>query len=306
MLSCSEINTLCEGLLISPKTEITLEINPLQINASFLTELRQTPVNRLSLGLQSMRNTELEWLDRKHKAEQIGAKITLCRDFGYDNISFDLMYGLPGRDLDSLKQNLDAYLALQPEHISCYLLSLDEGCARYAEEQSLAQLPGEDDCAMQYQLIRSTLLAAGYQHYEISNFALPGKASRHNHAYWQSKEYLALGASAAGWIVPWRYQNPANLEDYFAGISAGNMFPEKQMCDLQRMWEDFLMMGLRLIEGIELQDFAQRFGKNAETIYAKQIAHLQKLGMLRLESGRLALSTEALFISNTVIAELIL
>lgn len=306
MLSAGDVNTLCEGLLISPNTEITLEINPLQINASFLSELRQTPVNRLSLGVQSMNNQELEWLDRRHKAEQISAKITLCRDFGYDNISLDLMYGLPGRNLDSLKQNLDAYLALQPEHISCYLLSLDEDCARYAQEQSLQQLPGDDDCALQYQLIRSTLLAAGYQHYEISSYALPGKASRHNMAYWQSNEYFALGASAAGWIVPWRYQNPANLEAYYAGISAGNMFPEKQMCDLQRMWEDYLMMGLRLIEGIELQDFAQRFGKSVITLYAKQIAHLQKLGMVRLENGRLALSTEALFISNSVIAELIL
>jgi oxygen-independent coproporphyrinogen-3 oxidase len=306
LLSYDQIISLCEGLNLNPTTEITLEINPLQINTAFLQELRKTSVNRISLGLQSMNNRDLAWLDRKHKAEQIKDKLSLCRDFGYDNISLDLMYGLPGSNLDRLKHNLDAFLDLQPEHISTYLLSLDEDCARYAEEQSLSALPDGESCARQYQLIRNSLLGAGFQHYEISNFARRGKASRHNLAYWQSREYLALGAAAAGWIVPCRYQNPDDLAQYYAGVHGGERFPGKQLCDSIRQREDYLMMGLRLIQGIDLHDFKQRFGHSVSTYYGKQISHLQKLGMLTLTTRRLALTPEALFISNSVIGELIL
>lgn len=316
LLSSQQINDICQDLQLSAETEITLEINPLQLSSAFLQDLRTTPVNRLSLGVQSMNNRELQWLNRKHKAEQVEPKLKLCRDFGYTNISLDLIYGLPEQDansredvsfgLDSLISNLEAYLALKPEHISCYLLSLDEDCLRYAEHESGQGLPDDESCALQYQTIRSSLLVAGYSHYEISNFALPGRESRHNLAYWQSREYLGLGAAASGWISPYRYTNPASLKDYYAQIGAGNSFPNKERCNKLRMMEDYLMMGLRLIEGIELQDFTKRFEEDIFALYGKKIEHLIKLGMLCLSAQRLALSTEALFISNSVIGELIL
>ena len=142
--------------------EITLEVNPIQITASFVTELKQTPLNRLSIGVQSMRDEALSYLGRAHKAASIPEKIGLLRDAGYDNLSLDLIYGLPGMDLDDLKRDLDAFVALGPEHISCYLLTLDEDCelaGAIAERKSPA-LPDDESCARQYELICQTLRQA--------------------------------------------------------------------------------------------------------------------------------------------------
>jgi oxygen-independent coproporphyrinogen-3 oxidase len=303
LLSAEQINTVCEGLQLSPYTEITLEINPIQITPAFLSALTTTPVNRLSLGVQSMTDAELKWLDRRHTAAQMPDKLKLCREFGYDNISLDLIYGLPGSSVATLSHNLDAYLALEPEHVSCYLLTLDEESVRYAE---VGTLPDEDSQFEQYELIRSTLTANGFQHYEISNFALPDKASRHNLAYWNSNNYLALGASAAGWMAPIRYHNAADLTDYYRSIDTGEIYPNQSVCTRQRMMEDYLMMGLRLIEGIDVRGFKQRFGMDIDAVYRERIRQLTSIGMLKREDDSLSLSEAALFVSNRVIAELIL
>jgi len=303
LLSAEQINKLCQGLQLSSDTEITLEINPIQINPAFLAALKTTPVNRLSIGLQSMQDADLVWMDRRHHAEQMADKMKLCRDYGYDNISLDLIYGLPGSSIAALQLNLDAYLALNPEHISCYLLSLDEDCAKH---EDAANLPDEDLQFAQYELIRHTLVDSGWQHYEISNFAKAGKASKHNLCYWQSNNYLALGASAAGWITPIRYENDANLTEYYRKIDAKVLYPNKQICTAQRMMEDFLMMGMRLIEGIDINEFKHRFGKDIDSIYGERIQRLTKLAMLNIRDNRLSLTKAALFVSNSVIGELIL
>ena len=292
-----------EGLNILPDAEITLEINPLQITEQYLKALKTTPVNRLSIGMQSMNNSELAWLNRHHNMEQIIDKIALCRKENFNNISLDLIYGLPNSSVQTVQQTVDAYLKLQPEHISCYLLTLDEDCP-LADE--IDKLPNEDILAEQYEYLCSHLKQAGYIHYEISNFAIPGFESKHNLRYWKSEDYLALGVSASGWIYPMRYQNPVDINAYYENVKNRVIFPQNEELSNQRIIQDYLMMGLRLREGINLQEFNERFQIPLMEIYREQINKLIKIKMLTLQEGNLALTEQALFVSNRVIGDLIL
>ncbi|OQC06370.1 MAG: Oxygen-independent coproporphyrinogen-III oxidase 1 [Candidatus Cloacimonetes bacterium ADurb.Bin089] len=303
LLNAEQIMDLLSGLNILPKAEITLEINPLQITENYLQTLNKTPVNRLSIGVQSMNPEELNWLERQHKPEQIQEKIALCRQFGYQNISLDLIYGLPNSSVQSLQRTVEKYLTLKPEHISCYLLTLDNDC-RKAKERAF--LPDEEMQAEQYEFLCNCLKQEGYIHYEISNFALSGYASQHNLRYWHSDDYLALGASAAGWITPIRYQNPADLNLYYQSVDKGEAFPQREELSEQRIVQDYLMMGLRLKEGIDLDEFNNRFRFKLTALYEAKISKLQKIGMLNLTEHNLALSEKALFVSNSVIGDLIL
>lgn len=310
LLSPVQINSILAGLPLSPEAELTLEINPLQITPEYLQSLRSTPINRLSIGLQSMIDKDLQWLGRRHSAASIPTRIALCRDFGYHNLSLDFIYGLPLEPhastkaaLEALAYNLEQYLELDPEHISCYLLSLDEDSllGRQAAEGTI-QLPGDALAAQSYHLIRKTLIRAGYQHYEISNFARPGYQSRHNRCYWQNDNYLACGASAAGWIYPRRYQNPANLQEYYEAVAHKQRFPGAQLCNTEQIRRDKIMMGLRLLEGIDIQSLS---GAADPTLFGAKLARLKKLSMLKQKGRKVALTSRALFVSNAVIGELL-
>lgn len=306
-MSPSDIKSLCGRFDLAPEAEITLETNPLQITPDFLTELRKTPVNRLSVGLQSMSDPELVLLGRRHRAAQMPDKIRLCRDHGFDNISLDLIYGLPGSSLQSLEQSLTLFLELEPEHISSYLLTLEEDSPlqRRIVSGEIAPLPDDDTLAAQYALIRGALGDAGYLQYEISNFARPGKESRHNLAYWRSEAWLGLGASAAGSLPPLRYTNPSSLAEYYANISGKKLFTDAEECGTGQLKADFLMMGLRLREGVSLEEYAARFGTGLASDKQVQIGRLTALGMLELTPERLRLTDQALFVSTAVIGELL-
>lgn len=307
LLDAESINALCQRFQTTPAAEITLEINPLQITESYLAKLNTTPVNRLSIGVQSLDDRELAYLDRRHRSPEIPAKIRLCRRFGYDNISLDLIYGLPGSTPASVKENLLNYLELRPEHISSYLLTLDEDSAfmRQAGDLVSLGLPDDDILAEEYHTIRQTLLDNGFSQYEISNFCLPDRASRHNLSYWHSEPWLALGASASGWLPPWRYTNPAALPAYYQQLERGELLPEAQNCSLEQQAADFLMMGLRLTEGISLAEYQRRFGSDLRLQKRAQLEKLLALEMLEMTPERLKLSPQALFISNAVIGELL-
>jgi oxygen-independent coproporphyrinogen-3 oxidase len=303
LLNAEQIRHILSGLNILPEAEITLEINPLQITQTYLQALKTTPINRLSIGLQSMNQEELNFLERHHKPEQIQDKIALCRQFGYNNLSLDLIYGLPNSSLQTLQGTVEKYLELKPEHISCYLLTLDADC-KLAKEKN--NLPNEEIQAEQYAFLCNHLEQAGYIHYEISNFALPGYTSQHNLRYWHNDDYLALGASSAGWISPIRYQNPADLNLYYQSVKIGETFPQKEELSQQRIIQDYLMMGLRLKEGIGLDEFYNRFQVKLTELYGERILKLQQIGMLNLTEHNLALTEKALFVSNSVIGDLIL
>ena len=295
------------ALRITSFPEITLEVNPVQITPDFVKGLRTTPVNRLSIGVQSMRDEALGYLGRAHKAASIPERIRLLRDQGYDNISLDLIYALPGMELTDLRRDLDAFLALGPEHISCYLLTLDEDSelARAIAEGKSPSLPDDESCALQYELICQTLRQAGFIHYEISNFARPGFEGRHNLSYWHSSPYLAMGTAASGWLPPKRYSNPASLDEYYRLIDAGELMPGAETLSNEQSEADEIMMGLRLLEGIDLKDFETRHLRPFEWGRERELERLIRLELLEREDGRIRLSERALFISNAVIGELL-
>lgn len=301
LMSAEDINGICSRFKLLPDAEVTLELNPLQITPAFLKELNSTPVNRLSIGVQSLLQDELSYLDRRHKPSDIAPKIQLCRDHGYHNLSLDIIYGLPGSTVDALQRNLDMYLALNTPHISAYLLTLDESCALASHSSSL---PPEDALAEQYHTLRNTLEQAGLQRYEISNFAIPGKQSRHNLAYWHCTPYLALGASAAGWMPPYRYTNPASLDDYYRMLNEHRIMPERETMCPDDAAQDYVMMSLRMKEGISFARYKQLCGKDFPSTHSKAIDHLLSLGLIAVNATHLRLSDTALFVSNAVIAEL--
>jgi len=307
LLEADQIKSLCGLFDLAQEAEVTLEINPIQITAPYLQKLGETPVNRLSIGLQSMDDKDLAWLGRRHRSDRIPAQIRLCRDNGLDNLSLDLIYGLPGQDVDSIRRNLDYYLALSPDHISAYLLTPDPDTPLGRDLTSGAQtpLPDEDDLAAQYDTLRETLIAAGFEHYEISNFCRPGMASRHNLTYWKSKPWLAVGASASGWLPPLRYTNPADLDQYYHNIDTQKMPEEAGECSLEQACADHIMMGLRLLEGLDLNELQSLYQYDLRSAKVAEIAKLSASGLLALEGDRLRLTDTALFVSNAVIGELL-
>ncbi|PKN80380.1 MAG: coproporphyrinogen III oxidase [Candidatus Cloacimonetes bacterium HGW-Cloacimonetes-1] len=302
LLSDLQINQILDCFQISATTEITIEINPLQITPEYIQKLAKTPVNRLSIGLQSMHDAELQFLTRRHKACDIAGKIRLCRAEGFDNVSLDLIYGLPGSTIDSVSANIDHYLELEPDHISTYLLTLEHDSIM---AQANPTLPADEDLNAQYYQIRRSLIAAGFHHYEISNFARNNHESRHNLIYWTADPYAGLGASAAGWLAPYRYQNPSDLDLYEAMISAGQIMGERELIDSVTERQDYTIMHLRLLEGIDRADYQARFGVDIVDLYTDRITQLQSLGMLNVTPHRVYLSEQALFVSNMVLAELI-
>ncbi len=306
LLPADEISEICGSFGYCADAEISLEINPIQITPAYLTSLSKTPVNRLSLGLQSRLDGELDFLERKHRDQDTASRIQLLRDFGYDNFSLDLIYGLPGSNLEDLQRNLEGYLELAPRHISTYLLSLDESSLwqrSNSDKARAVQAVDEDFLADSYALISKRLTEAGYLHYEISNFAHPGYESRHNLHYWQSDDYLGLGASATGFLEGVRYNNPADLAEYARNLDEGELRPDRELADNLKM--DYIIMGLRTAKGIDRQKSIQALGVDLWQEKAETLARLEALGLIIRDEERLALCPEAYFISNAVIGELI-
>ena len=308
LLTAEQIKSIIGYFGYTSGSEISLEINPLQITEAYLKELSTTPLNRLSLGLQSMIDTELDWLSRKHHTAQIAHKIQLLHDYGYENFSLDLIYGLPGATLEALRYNLDQYLALAPRHISTYLLERERLEREFPQslqlQTEIASSEDEDELqAQSYELIRKMLIASGYTHYEISNFALPGAESTHNLHYWHGDDYLGLGASASGFLNGLRYSNPADLEAYYHNIESGLIIPDPETGNTGA--NDYLMMGLRLCEGIDLKRYRSIFGRDIAHEKSEAIHILKDLGLVQIENGFLSLTAQALFISNAVIGELL-
>lgn len=300
LLSADQINALLKDLPLAPDAEITLEINPIQISPAFIAELSETPINRISLGVQGMLNEDLRYLSRRHKAEGVPDKVRLLRAAGYQNISADFIYGLPGSDLPRLTRSLSLLLAIPFDHISCYLLELYEHTPLGKDAHLL---PDDDECARQYSTICRMLADDGFLQYEISNFSKPGRESNHNLLYWKGGEYLAWGASAAGFFRGTRYQNPQDLSRYYNYIRAGKIFGDP---DLDAEPEkDYVMMCLRLCRGLDLAEYQRRFGKDFREARGKEIRRLQNQGLVICDNHAIRLSPAAYFISNSVISELL-
>jgi oxygen-independent coproporphyrinogen-3 oxidase len=274
---------------IAAGAEISLEANPGTITLEKLQGYRAAGVNRLSLGVQSLNAAALDRLGRSHSPQQAVAAFRLARQAGFSSLSCDLMFGLPGQGRKELLEELDALLALEPDHLSCYGLTVEEDTPFYHLHRAggLA-LPGEEAYREQYHAVHDRLLPAGFSHYEISNYARPGHACRHNLVYWRRQPYLGLGAGAHSFFpVDWgeRWAVPSDLTGYAERLAQGEDPAEKlESFDRQGAMAETLYLGLRTAEGVAEEHFVRQFGEGVQAAFPRAVARCGQ--HLTLREGR--------------------
>ncbi len=288
---------------VSQSSEITIELNPESTDKKLLTKLNRAGFNRLSLGVQSSVDSELRLLGRLHNYDRAKEAFEAARKAKFENISVDLMYGIGGQTLTSFEQTLHEIITLDPEHISCYGLKVEEGTPLY-KRRATADLPSDDTQADMYNLACSTLAAAGYKHYEISNWAKPGYESRHNLKYWKLEQYLGFGPSAHSDYGGRRYSNISNINSYIEGIEQnGTVIDEIESISVSERAYEYIMLGLRISEGIDTHEYTQLFSLPADQIEAK-LRRYEQDGFVRYD-GRWSLTDSGFLLSNTILASLL-
>lgn len=297
-----------EKLNLKENAEFTVECNPGTLNENKLTIMKNHKVNRLSMGLQSTKDNLLKTVGRIHTFNQFKENYMLARKIGFKNINVDLMFGLPDQTLEDWKQSLEEIAALQPQHISAYSLIIEEGTCFYKlYEEDKLNLPSEECERNMYLVTKDILKKHGYHQYEISNFAKDNKECFHNKVYWQCKEYLGLGASASSFIDENRIKNVDSINQYIRKINNNeDVSEEVYRNSLKDDMEEFVFMGLRMIEGISVDEFNVRFGKNIRDIYNDVIEKNIKLELLVQDKGRLYLTPKGIELSNLVMSDFIL
>lgn len=279
--------------------EATLEANPGTVDLAKLRFYRQLGFDRLSLGIQSFQPAELAAMGRIHTAEEAEEAIALAREAGFRRISGDLIYGYPGQTLESVQQSLGRLLKTGVDHVSVYGLTVEEGTllAKQLREGETA-LPSEDETGAMYDFLMEALPQAGYQRYEISNFARPGQASRHNQVYWHYDPYLAFGAAACRFDGKIRETNPRNLQAYLQGAS-----PEREILTSEDRRAELVFMNLRTAKGLSLQEFAQRTGEDFFHIYKEGFAHCREQGWIVRDGDRVRLTEQGMRYGNLAFEE---
>ncbi len=285
LLSAEQIEAILNGIQqnfgINAGAEISLEANPGTVNLEQLQGYRQAGISRLSLGIQSFNDNNLQRLGRIHKADQAGKSIAAARAAGFDNLSLDLMFALPGQDLSGLGKEIVTLLNFEPEHISLYGLSFEEGTEFAARRQS-GELSScaETLYAEQYQLLHEQLTKAGYEHYEISNFAHPGRRCQHNQIYWQRKNCMAIGAGGhsfvdKGWGERWHI--PTNLDLYRKALQHEKEPAEiLETYDRQAAMREYVYLGLRTCDGIDRHEFKQKFNTHFEQAFPEALEKISR------------------------------
>lgn len=293
---------------LAGNAEITMEANPCTIDYERLTRFRAAGVNRLSLGFQSFDDSMLATLGRIHTAEQARDAFRDARLAGFSDIGIDLIHSLPSQTLEMWRLELAQALLIAPEHISVYGLTVEEGtpfAERYADASGL--LPDEDLSAEMFELADSMLAAAGYEHYEIANYARLGRRSRHNSGYWQRDGYLGLGAGAHSFLrdndYGTRFGNVTDLEEYAAAISHGQL-PRRDLTVLTRedAMAEFMFLGLRLAEGVEFDAFEREFGVAPAVLYGPLFGELASMGLLDSDGRKARLTLRGWLLSNQVLS----
>ena len=279
---------------LSPDCEITLEVNPADVTAEELRLLRSAGFNRLSIGMQSSDDEVLRALGRRHTFADTVFCMQSAREAGFDNISIDLLFALPGQTTGQLEAVVRDALTLSPDHISAYSLQLEEGTAFYQNREKLS-FPSEDEEEAQYDRLCALLAEAGFRHYEISSFAGEGKRSRHNLRYWSRDDYLGIGAAAHSFWNGKRFSNTPDLKAYLADPLGANDYKKAERIDETEAWEERVMLGLRTDEGIP-----------EELVSSAHVSRLSALGLLCVRDGRVILTEHGWRVSNAVIGQLIL
>jgi oxygen-independent coproporphyrinogen-3 oxidase len=286
--------------------ERTIEVNPHDLTEELVECLVKYHFNRVSIGVQSFNPKIMGILGRDHTYEDIASGMKLLHEHGIDNINLDLMYGINGFGMEDLKDDLDKLVSLKPKHVSCYSLILEEKTILYHKYQKGEfSLMDEDLEADMYFYIIDYLHKAGYEHYETSNFCLPGYESRHNLIYWNNERYLGLGAGSSYYLENTRYTNVRNLREYFAGVDDGNIMYEEEipLSENDRMKEE-MILGLRLTKGVNIKTFREKYAKDVFEVFPV-IEQLMKEGWLKREGDLLAIPYDKLYLANHVLVNFI-
>ncbi len=293
----------CAGLLpLSPRAEITLEANPGTVDLDKLKAFRSLGINRLSLGVQSFDDATVRRLNRGHTVAEALETYDLARRAGFDNLNLDFIYGLPLQTLEQWQATLERALALAPEHLSLYALKVEEGTGlEYQIAHGKYPMPDDDTAADMYAMAEETLAAAGYVHYEISNWARPGMESRHNLTYWYNEPYLGFGAGAHSSFAGKRYWNVLSPVEYIGRVERGEgVVAGSEEIDRDLEMAETMILGLRLGEGVEFERFERRFGEDARARYAAPLHEVSELGLVEMDDARVWLTPRGRLLSNEV------
>lgn len=286
---------------IEETAEITMECNPGTLTEEKLKRYRKSGINRLSIGLQSIHENELQMLGRIHTFETFLENYKHARNAGFDNINIDLMSGLPDQTPDTWKETLSKIIALQPEHISAYSLIIEEDTEFYERNLSL---PEEEIEREIYHITRSFLEQNGYHRYEISNYAKEGYECKHNLNYWRRGNYLGFGTGAASLLKETRFSNTRNRTYYIEHAGELNLIREEvSTLSVTEQMEEFMFLGLRCMSGISVAEFKENFSVSFEEVYGEITEHFVRLGLMNWQNDRVSLTIEGIDVSNSVMTE---
>lgn len=294
-----------ETFELERQPEVTVEMNPGSVTKEKLEVFKSSGINRLSMGLQSVDDDNLKMLGRVHTFEDFERSFELARKAGFDNINLDMISSIPGQDAASWKEELCRAAAFGAEHISVYQLILEEGTVFYEKYAGHPELlPDEETSRSIYEVTGEVLEELGYEQYEISNYAKPGRQCRHNLKYWERGDYLGLGLGAASMVRNIRMDNTGDMKEYLEkSAQPKTMRKNVQFLEEPQQMEEFMFLGLRKTRGISKKEFRRIFGRDIELVYEKALKKLLEGGLLLEKKDRLYLSKEGVLLSNGVLAE---
>lgn len=297
-----KLNMNKENLKDFENIEVTIEVNPGTVNKEKLQVYKKIGINRLSIGLQETHNELLKSIGRIHTYEEFIKTYNLARKIGFNNINVDLMIALPNQTIQDIKENLEKITKLNPEHISVYSLILEEGTPFYNKyNENKIKLPDEELERNMYWYVKNTLENNGYVHYEISNFSKKGFESKHNMNCWNQEEYLGFGVAAHSYNNRIRYSNTNSIEEYIKG--SNKIIHEKQT--LEDMQKEYMLLGLRKIEGINIQKFKNKFAQNPIFIFKEQLNKLVDEELIIVDGNEIKLTNKGLDLANIVWEEFV-
>ncbi|HIC0256062.1 TPA: radical SAM family heme chaperone HemW [Streptococcus agalactiae] len=295
------LTELSRDLNLNTLEEFTIEANPGDLTVDKIEVLQKSAVNRVSLGVQTFNDKHLKRIGRSHNEAQIYSTIDALKTAGFQNISIDLIYALPGQTMDDVRSNVAKALSLNIPHLSLYSLILEHHTVFMNKmRRGKLHLPTEDLEAEMFEYIISEMERNGFEHYEISNFTKPGFESRHNLMYWDNVEYYGVGTGASGYLDGIRYRNRGPIQHYLKGVSEGNARLSEEVLSKNEMMEEELFLGLRKKEGVSIGKFEQKFGTSFEKRYGQIVQELQSDGLLKENNGFIQMTKKGLFLGDTV------
>ena len=301
------LEKLTDKLDLSYLEELTIEANPGDLDREKIAVLKDSPVNRVSLGVQTFNDRMLKQIGRSHLEKDIFDNIANLKKAGFDNISIDLIYALPKQTMEDVKINVAKAIALDIPHMSLYSLILENHTVFMNRmRRGKLPLPKEDLEAEMFDYIIAELEKAGFEHYEISNFSKPGFESRHNLMYWDNAEYYGIGAGASGYVDGVRYKNHGPIRHYLQAVEAGNARVQEEVLTLKEKMEEEMFLGLRKKSGVSKKRFEEKFGLSFEDQYGAVVFELTEQGLLVPDRDIVRMTKQGLFLGDTVAEKFIL